>query len=96
MTLRTYIDRAIRDGAAFDAVICGCDVQQTFCWQPDMCITDACEAEFDPHSGRRTGRAFFHHRDLHGQALSRRRLFAVRGGLLQPARVPAAVPRRIK
>ena len=36
MTLRTYIDRAIRDGAAFDAVICGCDVQQTFCWQPDM------------------------------------------------------------
>ena len=48
MTLRTYIDRAIRDGAAFDAVICGCDVQQTFCWQPDMCITDACEAEFRP------------------------------------------------
>ena len=41
MTLRTYIDHAIRDGAAFDAVICGCDVQQTFCWQPDMCITDA-------------------------------------------------------
>ena len=40
--------RAIRDGAAFDAVICGCDVQQTFCWQPDMCITDACEAEFYP------------------------------------------------
>ena len=35
MTLRTYIDHAIRDGAAFDAVICGCDVQQTFCWQPD-------------------------------------------------------------
>lgn len=34
MTLRTYIDHAIRDGAAFDAVICGCDVQQTFCWQP--------------------------------------------------------------
>ena len=30
MTLRTYIDHAIRDGAAFDAVICGCDVQQTF------------------------------------------------------------------
>ena len=27
MTLRTYIDHAIRDGAAFDAVICGCDVQ---------------------------------------------------------------------
>ena len=26
--------------------ICGCDVQQTFCWQPDMCITDACEAEY--------------------------------------------------
>ena len=46
MTLRTYIDHAIRDGAAFDAVICGCDVQQTFCWQPDMCITDACEAEY--------------------------------------------------
>lgn len=45
MTLRTYIDHAIRDGATFDAVICGCDVQQTFCWQPDMCITDACEAE---------------------------------------------------
>ena len=43
MTLRTYIDRAIRDGADFDAVISGCDVQQTFCWQPDMCITDACE-----------------------------------------------------
>ena len=37
MTLRTYIDRAIHDGAAFDAVISGCDVQQTFCWQPDMC-----------------------------------------------------------
>ncbi len=48
MTLRTYIDHAIRDGAAFDAVICGCDVQQTFCWQPDMCITDACEAEYRP------------------------------------------------
>ena len=48
MTLRMYIDHAIRDGAAFDAVICGCDVQQTFCWQPDMCITDACEAEFRP------------------------------------------------
>lgn len=48
MTLRTYIDCAIRDGATFDAVICGCDVQQTFCWQPDMCITDACEAEFYP------------------------------------------------
>ena len=48
MTLRTYIDHAIRDGAAFDAVICGCDVQQTFCWQPDMCITDACEAGFPP------------------------------------------------
>ena len=48
MTLRTYIDRAIRDGAAFDAVICGCDVQQTFCWQPDMCITNACEAEYRP------------------------------------------------
>ena len=48
MTLRTYIDRAIRDGADFDAVISGCDVQQTFCWQPDMCITDACEAEFRP------------------------------------------------
>ena len=46
MTLRTYIDRAIRDGADFDAVISGCDVQQTFCWQPDMCITDACEAEY--------------------------------------------------
>ena len=46
MTLRTYIDRAIRDGAAFDAVISGCDVQQTFCWQPGMCITDACEAEY--------------------------------------------------
>ena len=55
MTLRTYIDRAIRDGADFDAVISGCDVQQTFCWQPDMCI----------------------------------------GGLLQPARVPAAVSRRM-
>ena len=26
MTLRTYIDRAIRDGADFDAVINGCDV----------------------------------------------------------------------
>ena len=37
MTLRTYIDRAIRDGADFDAVIS---------WQPDMCITDACEAEY--------------------------------------------------
>ena len=48
MTLRTYIDHAIRDGAAFDAVISGCDVQQTFCWQPDMCITDACEAEYRP------------------------------------------------
>ena len=36
MTLRTYIDRAIRDGADFDAVISGCDVQQTFCWQPEM------------------------------------------------------------
>lgn len=48
MTLRTYIDHAIRDGSAFDAVICGCDVQQTFCWQPDMCITDACEAEYRP------------------------------------------------
>ena len=48
MTLRTYIDHAIRDGATFDAVICGCDVQQTFCWQPDMCITDACEAEYRP------------------------------------------------
>ena len=46
MTLRTYIDRAIHDGADFDAVINGCDVQQTFCWQPDMCITDACEAEY--------------------------------------------------
>ena len=46
MTLRTYIDRAIHDGADFDAVISGCDVQQTFCWQPDMCITDACEAEY--------------------------------------------------
>lgn len=46
MTLRTYIDRAIRDGADFDAVISGCDVQQTFCWQPGMCITDACEAEY--------------------------------------------------
>lgn len=46
MTLRTYIDHAIRDGADFDAVISGCDVQQTFCWQPDMCITDACEAEY--------------------------------------------------
>ena len=46
MTLRTYIDRAIHDGADFDAVICGCDVQQTFCWQPGMCITDACEAEY--------------------------------------------------
>ena len=34
MTLRTYIDRAIHDGADFDAVISGCDVQQTFCWQP--------------------------------------------------------------
>lgn len=45
MTLRTYIDHAIRDGAAFDAVICGCDVQQTFCWQPDMCITDAAPGE---------------------------------------------------
>lgn len=32
MTLRTYIDRAIHDGADFDAVISGCDVQQTFCW----------------------------------------------------------------
>lgn len=31
MTLRTYIDRAIHDGADFDAVISGCDVQQTFC-----------------------------------------------------------------
>ena len=48
ITLRTYIDHAIRDGAAFDAVICGCDVQQTFCWQPGMCITDACEAEYRP------------------------------------------------
>ena len=46
MTLRTYIDRAIRDGADFDTVISGCDVQQT-------------------------------------------------GGLLQPARVPAAVSRRM-
>lgn len=46
MTLRTYIDRAIHDGTDFDAVISGCDVQQTFCWQPDMCITDACEAEY--------------------------------------------------
>lgn len=46
MTLRTYIDRAIHDGADFDAVISDCDVQQTFCWQPDMCITDACEAEY--------------------------------------------------
>lgn len=46
MTLRTYIDRAIHDGADFDAVISGCDVQQTFCWQTDMCITDACEAEY--------------------------------------------------
>lgn len=109
MTLRTYIDHAIRDGAAFDAVICGCDVQQTFCWQPDMCITDACEAEYRPlldaeirilaaAPGERfsiieicTDRLF-----LDGQALSRRRLFAVRGGLLQPARVPEAVPRRIK
>ena len=103
MTLRTYIDRAIRDGAAFDAVICGCDVQQTFCWQPDMCITDACEAEYRPlldaeirilaaAPGERfsiieicTDRLFL------GDAF-----FAVRGGLLQPARVPAAVPRRIK
>ena len=41
-------ERKIRDGATFDAVICGCDVQQTFCWQPDMCITDACEAEYRP------------------------------------------------
>ena len=48
MTLRTYIDHAIRDGADFDAVISGCDVQQTFCWQPGMCITDACEAEYRP------------------------------------------------
>ena len=46
MTLRTYIDCAIRDGADFDAVISGCDVQQTFCWKPGMCITDACEAEY--------------------------------------------------
>ena len=103
MTLRTYIDRAIRDGAAFDAVICGCDVQQTFCWQPDMCITERLRGGVppaarrgDPHPGRRAGRAVFHHRDLHGQALSRRCLFAVRGGLLQPARVPAAVSRRIR
>lgn len=95
MTLRTYIDRAIHDGTDFDAVISGCDVQQTFCWQPDMCITDACEAEYRAlldaevaRACRRTGRALFHHRDLHGQALSRRRLFPVHGGLLQPARVP--------
>ena len=102
MTLRTYIDHAIRDGAAFDAVICGCDVQQTFCWQPDMCITDACEAEYRPLLDAEVrvlaaapGRALFHHRDLHGQALSRRRLFPVRSRLLQPTRVPAAVSRRM-
>ena len=101
MTLRTYIDRAIRDGADFDAVISGCDVQQTFCWQPDMCITDACEAEYRAlldaevrvlaaAPGER-----FSIIDLYGQALSRRRLFPVRGRLLQPARVPAAVSRRM-
>lgn len=102
MTLRTYIDRAIHDGADFDAVISGCDVQQTFCWQPDMCITDACEAEYRALLDAEVrvlaaapGERFFHHRDLHGQALSRRRLFPVRGGLLQPARVPAAVSRRM-
>lgn len=100
MTLRTYIDHAIRDGAAFDAVICGCDVQQTFCWQPDMCITDACEAEYRPlldaeirilaaAPGERfsiieicTDRLFL------GDAFSQ----CAAGS----ARVPAAVPRRIK
>ena len=44
MTLRTYIDRAIRDGADFDAVISGCDVHLTLCSQTTMCITHACEA----------------------------------------------------
>ena len=44
----TTLGNSLRDGAAFDAVICGCDVQQTFCWQPGMCITDACEAEYRP------------------------------------------------
>ena len=61
MTLRTYIDRAIHDGADFDAVISGCDVQQTFCWQPDMCITDAfsrCTAGYcSPREYRRLFRA---------------------------------------
>ena len=53
MTLRTYIDRAIHDGADFDAVINGCDVQQTFCWQPDMCTAGYCS----PREYRRLFRA---------------------------------------
>ena len=103
MTLRTYIDHAIRDGAAFDAVICGCDVQQTFCWQPDMCITDACEAEYRPLLDAEIrilaaapGERFSiieicTDRLFLGDAFSQ-----CAAGYCSPRRVPAAVPCRIK